>query len=104
MQWTGFLTPTIGATGLLAMVVILILMGFLVPRRTVDQMRRDKDQAIAMWKDAYEVSEHASSKKDRQIELLLEANRTTSRVITSLSEATGIGSEGSRHALAPPED
>jgi hypothetical protein len=103
-MWSGFLTPTIGATGLLALAVLLVFMGFLVPRRTVDQMRRDKDAAITMWKDAYETSQRASVKKDQQIERLLEANRTTSRVSTALSEAAGIGSEGSRHALAPPEE
>lgn len=50
----SFITPTVGATGLLAVVVGLILLGKLVPKSSVDDMRRDKDQQIQLWHQAYE--------------------------------------------------
>lgn len=104
MEWSTFLTPTIGATGLLAFVVILILRGSLIPRSTVDQMRADKDQQIKTWKDAYEISQRAVDLKDRQIDTLLEATRTTTHVVTAVSEAAGINAGRSRRALASPEE
>jgi peptidoglycan hydrolase CwlO-like protein len=103
VDWTSFLTPTIGATGLLALAVILILRGSLVPRRTVDQMRADKDSQIAIWKDAYATSQRAVEMKDRQIDTLLEAARTTTHVVTAVSEAAGLNSGRSHRALAPSE-
>jgi hypothetical protein len=104
MDWSGYLTPTIGATGLLALAVILIFRGSLVPRSTVDQMRKDKDDQIAMWKNAFETSQQAVALKDRQIDTLLEAARTTTHVVTAVSEAAGLNSGRSRHALAPSQE
>lgn len=105
MDWQTFLTPTIGATGLLALAVILIFRGSLVPRSTVDQMRKDKDEQISMWRNAYETSQRAGELKDRQIDTLLEAARTTTHVVSAVSEAAGLNSGRSRHALAPsPEE
>lgn len=104
MDWSPFLTPTIGATGLLALAVILIFRGALVPRSTVDQMRKDKDAAIAMWKGAYETSQRAVEMKDRQIDTLLEAARTTTHVVSAVSEAAGLNAGRTRHALAPAEE
>lgn len=104
MDWSSYLTPTIGATGLLALAVILIFRGSLVPKSTVDQMRRDKDEAIQMWRTAYEKSQAAGELKDRQIDTLLEATRTTSAVVTAVQEAAGLNSGRSRHALAPSQE
>lgn len=103
MEWSAFLTPTIGATGLLALAVILIFRGSLVPRSTVNQMRADKEAQIQMWRDAYEMSQRAVDLKERQIDALLEATRTTSHVVAAVSEAAGLNSGGS-HALASPEE
>lgn len=102
MDWSPIITPTLGATGLLAIAVILIFRGSLVPKSTVTEMRKDKDEQIAMWKGAFETSQRAVEMKDRQIDTLLEATRTTTHVVTAMSEVAGLG-ERNRDALAPPE-
>jgi hypothetical protein len=103
VNWTAYLTPTVGATGLLALVVVLIFRGSLVPRSTVDQMRNDKDEQIKVWREAYEKSSKAGELKDHQINSLLEATKTTNHVVTAMSEAAGLSSGRSRHALAPED-
>lgn len=93
MDWSPFLTPTLGVGGLLALAVILILRGYLVPRATVNLMRSDKDQQITMWKTAYERADRALLLKDEQIKALLEGNKTTTHMIEALSEASGLRKE-----------
>ena len=100
MEWTSFLTPTIGATGLLALVVVMIFRGSLVPRSTVDQMRADKDQQIEMWKAAYERLETAVTTKDQQITALMDASRTTTQVLQAVHMAAGSNSGRSAHVPA----
>lgn len=81
--------PVIGLTapGILLLVVILILRGQLVPRRTYDDMRvfltTDRDQ----WRDAHHFSEVAREMQDRQISELLEHARTTDAFIRALPHA-----------------
>jgi hypothetical protein len=104
MDWTSYLTPTIGATGLLALAVVLIFRGSLVPRSTVEQMRADKNEQIKVWREAYETSQKANELKDRQIDALLVAARTTTHVVTAMSEAAGLNSGRSSHALAPSSE
>lgn len=101
MDWTTFMTPSLGVGGLIVLTVVLILRGYLVPKTTVDQRMADKDEQITMWRTAYERADRALLLKDKQIEALLEGARTTTHVVEALSEAAGI--EGSRRALAPPE-
>lgn len=104
MDWSSYLTPTIGATGLLAWAVFLIFRGSLVPKSVVDQMRRDKDEQIRVWQNAYEKSQKAVETKERQIDALLEAAKTTTHVVTAMSEAAGLNSGRSRHELASSEE
>lgn len=66
-----------GAVGLLGLVVLLILAGRLVPRRTYQDMERDRDQ----WRD---VALKAMGHTDQ----LLPAARITTQVTQALSDAT----------------
>lgn len=101
MDWTTVLTPSLGATGLLAAVVILILTGRLVPRSTLDDLRTDKDKQIELWRTAYETSMSAQDVQREQISALLEATRTTTHVIQALPVSRN---ERSGHALAEAEE
>lgn len=104
MDWSAFLTPTIGATGLLALVVILILRGSLIPRRNVEDLIKDKDRQIETWRAAYENGQKTQEVQRQQISALLDATRTTTHVLEALPRAAGLN-ERSRHALAPaPEE
>lgn len=71
-----------GAAALLALVILLILTGRLVPRRTLDDARADRDY----WRQA-----HAEEAKARQAEReltneLIEVARTADHVLTSLPQ------------------
>jgi hypothetical protein len=102
MNWTSLLTPSLGATGLLVIVVLMVLRGTLVPRRVMDDLRADKDAQISTWKTAYETSQRDHAIKDQQITALMEATRTTTNVVAAMSEAAGL-SEGNRHVVAPSD-
>jgi hypothetical protein len=66
-----------GAAGLLAIVVLMICLGFLVPKSTCKQLERDRDY----WR---EVAIKAIGHADQ----LLPAARITTEVTRALSDAT----------------
>lgn len=103
MDWTAMLTPSLGATGLLAAVVILVLTGRLVPRSTLDDLRVDKDKQIDTWKAAYETSLAVQEVQREQLSALLDANRTATRVIQALPEAVSLNERGPRELAAEGE-
>lgn len=99
MDYTALLTPSIGATGLLAVVVILVLTGRLVPKSTVEDLRADKDKQIEIWRTAYETSMSAQEVQREHISALLEAAETTTHVIQALPVSASRNERNSR-ALA----
>lgn len=70
--------PTLGPAGLLAVAVMLILTGRLVPVRQLNEARADRDA----WRET-------SEKKDVIIRDLMDGSRTTLRVIRAVEEASG---------------
>lgn len=103
MDWTAALTPSLGATGLLAGVVILVLTGRLVPRSVLDDLRTDKDKQIEIWRTAYETSMNAQDVQREHISALLDAARTTTHVIQTLPVSTRQDERNGR-ALAEAEE
>ena len=75
----------IGAGWLIVgLVVIAIMRGNLVPRRTVDDVIHDRDE----WRAAHRISEAARVEGASQVEELLEHARTTDAFIRSLPHPT----------------
>ena len=72
----GTLTPA----GLLAVVILLIAVGRLVPRRTMDDVIEDRNQ----WRAAHKTSEEARIELQQQVQELLEHSRTTDQFIRSI--------------------
>lgn len=103
MNWTSFATPAIGASGLLALGVLMIFFGYLVPARTVDRVVRAKDEEIKLWRTAYERSESAHVTKDKQISALMDAGRTTTHVLEAMHRAA-LTSGGSGHEVATSDE
>jgi hypothetical protein len=70
-------------------VVLTIVRGLLIPRRTYDDMREfliaDRDQ----WRAAHAISETARDMQDKQILELLEQSRTTLAVVRAIAVAAG---------------
>lgn len=103
MDWTAVLTPSLGATGLLAGFVIAILTGRLLPKAGVDERLADKDHQIATWRSAYERALEVQDEHRAQVTALVEANQTTTHMIKSLSRVAGLNEGKGRAQLAEAE-
>lgn len=95
MDYAHFLTPSLGIGGIVLLAVLMLLRGDIVPRRQVDAELKQKDEAITLWKDAYERSEKQHREKDVLIAGLMETARTTRNVLAALPEAAGLKQGGS---------
>lgn len=91
----GTLVVQGGAVGALTFVVLAIVTGKLLPRRTVDDMLKERDRAIATeqargdeWRKTAEAQDARNDLQARQIEHLLEATRTTNALIEGLRRAS----------------
>jgi hypothetical protein len=96
-----------GAVAILSIVALLVFLGRLVPRRTLDDLRADRDariQEIAAerdtWRAAHRESEAARQVAQGQVGELLELSRTAGHVLTALpqpasQEVTASGSVAS---------
>lgn len=80
-----------GAAGLVAVIVLLILRGRLVPRSVLDDVRADRDARLAelsaerdTWREAHKVSEEARHVAQDQVGELLELSRTADHLLRSL--------------------
>lgn len=72
---------TIGPSGLLAILILLILTGRLVPRRTMEDALHDRDE----WRTAHRISEAARVELAEQVGELLEQGRTTNAFMQAIS-------------------
>lgn len=89
-----------GATGIVAIIVWMILLGRLIPKSQVDQRMREvllqleqAKQDRDMWKAAYFTESRANGQLSGQVTALMEVGRTADHVIRSLPtlEETGEG-------------
>lgn len=106
MDWTALLTPSIGATGLLAVVVVMVLTGRLQPKASVDERLADKDKQIDTWHTAYERSLEIQAEQRTQLTAMVGANETATKVLQALPRAVDLaaGTEGVARELAPNSD
>lgn len=77
------LTPGI----LLGVGILAILTGRLVPRRTYDDVKEDRDS----WRAAHQLSEHERVIVTEQMKELLEHAKTTNAIIRALPHAAEEG-------------
>ena len=87
MEDFTFSLTDLGATGLLVIFVIAILRGMLLPRRTVDDLIKDRDH----WREAHGTLEHVLTEQNKQIGQLLEYARTTDAILRSLPRVEDSG-------------
>jgi hypothetical protein len=94
MDWGALSALDLSAAGLLAIGVLLIMMGQLVPRRIVTDLRTDRDARIVEarsetddWKAAYHDEHEARRLQGEQIGELLELAKTQDQFIRSLQNA-----------------
>lgn len=82
-----------GAAGLVTLIVVLILTGRLVPRRTYEDMREERDT----WRAAHKVSEEARHLEQEHTGELLELSRTAIPLLRALPNPP-LTAEGVQHA------
>lgn len=76
----GVPVGSIGATGILGIVVLLVLMGKLVPRRSLEDTLKERDD----WRAAHGVSEEARIELQQQVGELLQLSRLTTTFIQTI--------------------
>lgn len=94
MNWGAFSATDLSAGGLLAIVVLLVLIGALIPRWVFTQMKKDRDERLSearsenadLWK-ALNTSEQARELQGTQLGELLELTKTMDQFIRSLQLA-----------------
>jgi hypothetical protein len=88
-EWSDFLSVSnLGATGLLAITVLLVLFGRLQPKSNV-----------MLWQNAYTKAMESLAERDKQISDLIEANRVAARALDALPAAAR--KAGGEHASSP---
>ncbi|USQ82622.1 hypothetical protein NFX46_01870 [Streptomyces phaeoluteigriseus] len=110
----GFRPVDLGAAALVALVVLLVLRGQLVPRRQLEDLRTDKDRQIEdlraerdTWRQAHTVSEEARREAQDQAGELLEMSRTAGYFFNALpqpSRSREVSADAGmdQQAAAPP--
>lgn len=102
--FAAFLTPTLGAGGVVLLVVLMVLRGALVPRSTVDLVVQDKDRQIDVWRSLADGRKEMIDLQQSQLDLLMGTAVTTERVLDAVSEAARANREGGGgRALAPTQ-
>lgn len=103
MDYTSFLTPTLGVGSIVVLAVLMLLRGDLLSRKQVDAVLSVKDEQIALYKGLYEQALEVSRAKDEQMAALIETSRTTRRVLEAVSDVASHNTErtgGGDHAPA----
>lgn len=79
----GIPVSTLTPAGLLAVLILLIGLGRLVPRRTMEDVLHDRDE----WRAAHRISEQARVELAETVAEMLEQMRTTNALLQSLQRS-----------------
>lgn len=106
MDWTAYLTPSLGISGLLGAFIIAVLTGQLQPKSSVDERLADKDKQIDTWRAAYERELEIQAEQRTQLTAMVTANETATKVLRALPRAVDLadGTGGVARELAPSSD
>ncbi|MEU7435723.1 hypothetical protein AB0B07_33520 [Streptomyces sioyaensis] len=86
-----------GAVALLAVVVLMVLTGRLIPRRTYDDLKEERDT----WRSAHSESEVARAEERDQNRQLMELAHTAGHVLDSLPKRGEVPSDPMDEASMP---
>jgi hypothetical protein len=95
MDITTLPIAPIGATGILAIAILMLLRGTLIPRSVHEDRMKDKDQTI-------EYLRTVNSELLAQNSALMTVGHTAERVLMSLQEAASGNEEEGRREVASP--
>lgn len=79
--------------GIVALIALAIIRGYLVPRSTVEDMRKDRDERVAefrglaeMWRRAYEMEHLSHRRLQEHSDLSIETARTATAALRAVAE------------------
>lgn len=75
---------SLGASGILVIVVLLVLRGGLIPRQVHEDRMKDKDAQVEYYRTAYEREVARGVELTSQVTTLMEVASTAEHVLTSL--------------------
>lgn len=108
MDWTAYLTPALGTSGLLAAVVLMVLTGHLQPKSSVDERLADRDRQIETWRTAYERALEIQAEQRTQLTAMVTANETATKVLRAIpravDEAARTGGGVTRELASNPDE
>lgn len=97
MDWAGLDLKDLGPSSILALAVLLVLLGLVVPRRQLKDLRDDRDKREKQlieerdeWKAAFFASDKTSRELAGQMQAMLEQGRTTEAVIKAIPKRADI--------------
>jgi hypothetical protein len=95
----GITLADLAPATLAGLAVLLVFLGYLVPRTTVKDIKEDRDT----WKEAFETERSLREKADEQSEKMLEGNRATLSVLNAIFANTEqLIETGEKHDHSPP--
>lgn len=80
----GLQIADLGAGGILAIAVVSIVVGWLVPKGTMDKILVVKDQQIEWLRDAHDTEQQISAELSKQNSALLEGTQISVKVAEAL--------------------
>jgi len=99
MDLTTLPLVPMGATGILALVVLLIIRGAIIPKATHDARMADKDDFIKYYRLAYERETEANRELRIQMGMLMEVAKTADHVLSSFPVITNRSDGGSDESV-----
>lgn len=95
----GFTIADLAPATLLGLAVVFVLLGWLVPKATVKDLKEDRDT----WKQAFYTERDLRIKSDEQSEKMLEGNKTMLSVLNAIFHNTEqLIETGEKHENSPP--
>lgn len=85
IDWS--IAKDLGIGGIGLVVLLMVALGRLMPRRTVNAMLAGKDEAIAFWQHAAEQREQALAETIPLLRIANENHETLVRLVASLQQA-----------------
>lgn len=81
-ELVGLSVAQLTASALLAICILMILRGNLVPKSRVEEALKDRDY----WREAHKVSEDARATTTKQLDVVLEVGTTVNRVMEAVEQ------------------
>jgi len=85
------MTAPVTVVGVLALIVILVVTGILLPGRTVNRLLKSKDEEIAMWKGIAQERGEISRQALHTLSQFVDVGDTNVKALEAMTSVAGEG-------------